>query len=848
MFQNKTDDIKQEGISKKIVKGLKNVFDVRNIIIYIITFLVSGLALRNGLMPFGLAMVGACVSSGVPVIVTLICATLGTCLKVGIGETVKYFVITVLYLGFSLLFRSKVSKEERNERVKTGSKLFWAYLIVSIIKDGFSIGNIFMSSVNGGIIYVFYKLFVNGMTLISNFGYKEAYSNEEISACSIIFAIAFLRFGNVMIWKMNLAVIFFIFIIIGAAWSRGKKVGLCTGVIIGLLSGLILETDIKLIGILALIGFLAGFLKRINKFAFIIIAIIANIIAYFAFSQNEELIIILREVLIASLGLIFVHEGIRLTDEDVFGKFKLIANGGDKRLNPSSKEIEENLKEGFDLYEAIFNSSKENSTEEIELRERFVNDFLDGIEEIESNMFYEEISKEASQIPYDIYKIIKENTLIVDKDLETILNDNNIYIFMQDPKTKEDLQEVVKISNRTFKEIKKFAEKSNQKKENQKAEKRREEIKKEFDSNKETKNIVDKKGNDKSEVKEVSENTAAIEKEENKVENKKEEKPEKNIEEKGTKKEETIIKDKTFEKDEKEVLNILKEKNLDAEECSIKKLENKKLIIKIQKISKNSRLRDKDITASVADILSKKFGAKIVFFREKEVEENSYTQVYTTEDKYSIQIGSSQKAKSGSSKLVDNNIQVKLEDGKILLSIIDGKIENEDKAPEISNNISKIIKKAFSEEKVLSKIKAAIDKGIKTSESLKEKPGVDIAIIDLFLGNCDFLKSNSCSSYIKNKKNIKRIELEPNLFESDKDELDHEFYSFNDGDILVMLSDGIINSKESFGKDWVEEFLRNVSSNNAQKLSDMLMEEVMENYYSLPQDDLTIIVAKIIKK
>jgi len=830
MYQEKTEDIKQEELSKKILKAIKNVFDIRNIIIYIITFLVSGLALKGGLMPFGFAMVAACVSSAVPVAITLICAIVGTFLKFGIGETVKFLVVTVVYLIFSLIFRSKVSREERNEKIKTGSKIFWAYLMVSTVinfRIGFSMGTLFMDALNGGIIYVFYKLFVNGMSLISNFGYKEAYSNEEISACSILFAIAFMRFAGISIFNMNLSTIFFIFIIIGAAWSRGKKVGLCTGVIIGLLAGLILNVDIRFVGMLALIGFLAGFLKRINKFVFIIIVILANIIAYFAFSQNQELILVLREVLIASLGLIFVHEGIRLTDEDVFGKFKLLANGGEKWLNPSSKEIEDNIKEGFDLYEAIFNSSKENSKEELELKERFVNDFLDSLEEIEKNMFYEEISKENSKIPYDIYKIVKQNSLVVDKDLEAILNNNNIYIFMQDPKTKEDLQEIVKISNRTFKEIKNVAEKSNQKIENEKAEKRREEIKKELDNSKEVK------------VEEKTETT----KKDGTITKKKEEKIiEKNIEEKGTKKED----DKIFEKDEKEILKLLSEKNLEVQSCSIKKLENKKLIIKFQKISKKSRLRDKDITASVADLLSKRFGVKIVFFREKEEQEGSYTQVYTTEDKYTIQIGSSEKTKEGNSYLVDNNIQVKLEDGKVLFAIIDGKIENGEKAAEVSNNISKVIKKTFSEEKDLERIRTSIDKGLETN--LNEKPSVDIAIIDLFLGNVNFLKYNSCVTYIKNKKNIKRIELEPNLFESDKEKLEKEFYSFTDGDILIMMSDGIQNSKESFGKDWVEEILRNASSNNAQKLSDMLLNEAMQNYYDIAQDDLTIIVAKIIKK
>ena len=841
MFQRNTDDMKQDDIVKKTLKVFKNVFDIRNVIIYIITFLVSGLALKGRLMPFGLAMVAACVSSGVPVIVPLICAIVGTFLKTGVLDAVKYIVIMIVYLIFSLLFRSKVSREERNERIKTGSKLFWAYLIISTIiniKQGFMFGELFLDCVNGGLIYVFYKLFVNGMVLISYFGVKEAYSNEEISACSILFAIAFMRFNNIIVLDMNLTTIFFIFIIIAAAWSRGKKVGLSTGLIVGLLSGLVLETKLDTICILAAIGFFAGFLKRINKFAFISIIIIANIIAHFASKGNMAEVITLREILIASIGLIFVHEGIRLTDEDIFGKFKLLATNGEKRLNPSKDEIEKDLKSGFDLYEAIFNSSKENSVEELELKERFVNDFLDNIEEVEQNMFYEEISKDGSDIPYDIYKIVKENSLIIDKDLEAIFNKNNIYIFMQDSKTKEDLQEIVRIGNRTFKEIKNIAEKSKQKKDIEEAEKRRQKIKEDLDSKKET----NKEEKAKAKTDEVIENVTKEEKTE-KVKT-----TVKKLEEKGTKKVETKKEDSLYKNDEKEVLNLLKEKDIQVEECTIEKLENKKLVIKFQKISKNSRLRDKSVSTSVADLLSKKYGVKISLFREKEEENNSYTQVYTTEDKYTIQLGSTQKFKNGTSNLVDNNMQVKLEDGRILLSIIDGKIENEEKASEVSSSILKTIKKSFSEEKDLKVIRENIDSALNQKYGLNKNPGVDIAILDLLTGNAKIWKSNCEATYIKNKKNIKKLEVEPNLFESDMLKLDEEDYSFTDGDILVMISDGVINSKESFGKDWIEEFLRNVSSNNAQKLSDLLMEEVLQNYYDIPQDDITIIVAKIVKK
>ena len=63
-----------------------------------------------------------------------------------------------------------------------------------------------------------------------------------------------------------------------------------------------------------------------------------------------------------------------------------------------------------------------------------------------------------------------------------------------------------------------------------------------------------------------------------------------------------------------------------------------------------------------------------------------------------------------------------------------------------------------------------------------------------------------------------------------------------------MCSDGLLDSNAEAKKDWIEEFLRNVNTNNVQKLADMIINEAIDNSYGIPKDDITVIVAKIIKK
>ena len=81
--------------------------------------------------------------------------------------------------------------------------------------------------------------------------------------------------------------------------------------------------------------------------------------------------------------------------------------------------------------------------------------------------------------------------------------------------------------------------------------------------------------------------------------------------------------------------------------------------------------------------------------------------------------------------------------------------------------------------------------------------------------------------------------------------MDLEVYDcdLQDGDIIVMCSDGVIESNDEYiNKEvWVKYLLEDMQTDDAQKIADILLKESIDNDYGTPKDDMTVIVAKISK-
>ena len=69
----------------------------------------------------------------------------------------------------------------------------------------------------------------------------------------------------------------------------------------------------------------------------------------------------------------------------------------------------------------------------------------------------------------------------------------------------------------------------------------------------------------------------------------------------------------------------------------------------------------------------------------------------------------------------------------------------------------------------------------------------------------------------------------------------------NDGDILVMCSDGILESSDEYTNKelWLKFLLEELETDEPQKIADIILQEAIDNNYGIPKDDMTVIVAKI---
>ena len=159
MFQNVTERANEELFEQNKIKLiLKEMFKKENILICILTFLVSSVSINTDIIPFGLAILAACMGTTVPVFMVFVVALISTALLHGMSGFSTFFYTSLLFFLMNIMFKPKVSTEERNEILLVGGKLFWScflYNLIQNVKDVFLVYDLFMGTVISALIYVF---------------------------------------------------------------------------------------------------------------------------------------------------------------------------------------------------------------------------------------------------------------------------------------------------------------------------------------------------------------------------------------------------------------------------------------------------------------------------------------------------------------------------------------------------------------------------------------------------------------------------------------------------------------------------------------------------------------------
>ena len=267
MFQNINEytiqDRKKETISK-----WSEVMKRNNIIMYILSFMLSLVGIGGDFSLFSISILGACFSSSIPLLGIIVVSLIGNVIKFGVGGGLEYFLTSLVFFISLFIIKPKYNEEERNEKIKIGKNMFIAVFIIQIIKALFStvtFYDILLSITYTIIAIAFYKIFANSIPVIENFGEKKAFSIEEVIGTSLLLAIAISAFSEISILGFSIRNILSIFIVLVLGWKNGVLVGATSGVTIGVTLGIITGGEPIIIAAYAISGMVAGFLNRFGR-------------------------------------------------------------------------------------------------------------------------------------------------------------------------------------------------------------------------------------------------------------------------------------------------------------------------------------------------------------------------------------------------------------------------------------------------------------------------------------------------------------------------------------------------------------------------------------------------------
>ena len=435
-------------------------------------------------------------------------------------------------------------------------------------------------------------------------------------------------------------------------------------------------------------------------------------------------------------------------------------------------------------------------------KEAFIEELESKLEDIQENVLYEDLVNEENNLTSEIFDILQNKENITKEDIVKLLENRNEYIlgfedFDTNMKVEEDLDKVTKLINETYK-----IEKVN--------------------------NLWKHKMNENKKV--ISNQLDGVSKAISNVAK-------------------TIFnKNEDFEEKEREITLLCAQREIEILDISIKKLNNGRYIINIYKspCKEDEQCR----TEEIEKILSKALEEDIVI--QKEIcavknEQNLCKQIYISKDRFIFQLGIAQEKKKGSSVSGDYSEQTNLDDGKYLIALSDGMGSGAEamKSSKIAvKMLTRMLESGFDRDTSMELINSSM-----YINSVEDNYAtLDVAILDLYSGNIEFMKNGACPTYIKNRKQvnvIKSISLPAGIL----DKIDLVVYDkdLSDGDIIVMTTDGILEANAEYENKevWIKNLLEEMETENVQKIANILLKEAIDNEYGNAKDDMTVIVMKI---
>ena len=133
------------------------------------------------------------------------------------------------------------------------------------------------------------------------------------------------------------------------------------------------------------------------------------------------------------------------------------------------------------------------------------------------------------------------------------------------------------------------------------------------------------------------------------------------------------------------------------------------------------------------------------------------------------------------------------------------------------------------------------------SERRENRPStLDLCSIDLYEGKCMFLKNGAAASFIKRGGAVETISagsLPLGCFENIRPESAER--ELSDGDLVILVSDGVIESWNSGGEEKLRRYLSEIESISPSELAGRILRYAIEEAGGRVRDDMTVLAVGI---
>lgn len=682
------------------------IINVRNILTLIISFLVGQVQFIAGFSPFGIAMLAANLSNEIPLVISFVGIGAGILIKFGISNFVKYLISAFIFIVLTVLFKNKKKDKDAISKMK----LFFSVLLVELgavfISGQVLIYDIVVAITMAISTLVFFTLFTYGLSTVINYKKKLIFSIEEVISASILLCLAISSVFPINIFGINFRNVLCIVVVLILGWKNGISIGTTAGVTIGCILALVGVGDLTLIASYAISGLFAGVFRKFGKIGVIVGFILGNALITIFANGSTQIIIAIKEILVASVVLLVLPKKIEKGLDDLTQKTMLLEEG-----TSGSMGVDEQVVYKLNTVSEVFNEMSETLGESAATIVNNKEEVLQFIEDVTSKVCVDCVNSDKcwKKNLYEKYNMIFE---LIDELLEN--NEITIEQF------------------------------------------------------------------------------------------------------------EKIVKGKCIKKED-----FVASLNGTYELYKLNENWKKKLQENREVISKQLKGFSDVIESIVNEINNKNDDEK------------------KSKSKYKLTIGVSKTAKNNNEVNGDNNIILKLDNGKYIIGLSDGMgsgQEADKNSKLVINMLEKFLKSGFNKDTAIKLINSVLL--LKSDQD--SFATMDISVVDTQTGNVEFVKVGACPTFIKKKDRVEfinSISLPVGII--DNIDIDLCDKKLEDGDLLIMVTDGIIDSNKELSELWIKELLENTDIDNPQRLADVIIQESVDNTYGVAKDDMTVVVSKI---